>query len=82
MDVETPLHDKDIIPVAKLVCIEVMGQIVDESQSEGNNVVIVVHNYCFKFINKACSCCCACLVFMVCFGGIFVFITGFPFSYY
>jgi hypothetical protein len=81
MDVENPLHNDDI-PVAKLICIEVMGQILEDSERESNNVVIVVDNSCRKCIYNVCSCCCACLVFMVCFGGFFIFITGFPFAYY
>ena len=87
MDVENPLHTDDI-PLAKVVCIEVMGQIVDESDIESDNVdnvsnvVIVVENSCGKCIYNVCSCCCACLVFMVCFGGFLIFLTGFPFAYY
>lgn len=31
MDIENPLHKEDEIPEAKLVCIEVIGQLMQES---------------------------------------------------
>jgi hypothetical protein len=85
MDVENPLHNDDI-PVAKLICIEVMGlpmdEMVRESETEPETNVVNIQVFCNKIIYNAFSCCCACLIFMVCFGGFFIFITGFPFSYY
>jgi hypothetical protein len=84
MDVENPLH-KDDIPEAKLVCIEVMGELVEETEiqieNETNANVVNIQVSCNKFIYNTFSCCCACLVFMVCFGGFIIFITGFPFAY-
>jgi len=82
MDVENPLH-KDDIPVAKLVCIEVMGQPMEETaiETETETSVVNIHVSCNKFIYNTFSCCCACVVFMVCFGGFIIFRTGFPFAY-
>jgi hypothetical protein len=76
MDVENPLHE-DNIPVAKLVCIEVMGQPLEESERETNVVNIQVS--CNKCIFSTLSFFCAFISCVVCFGGFFIFITGFPF---
>lgn len=76
MDVENPLHE-DNIPVAKLVCVEVMGHPVEDSERETD--VVNIHVSCNKCIYDACSCFCTFIGCIVCFGGFFIFITGFPF---
>ena len=93
MDVENPLH-KDDIPEAKLVCIEVMGlpmeetetetEIETETETEIETETEVVNSRvsCNNIMYNAVSCSCACLACIVCFGGFFIFITGFPFAYY
>ncbi|NDA89721.1 MAG: hypothetical protein EBY20_02255 [Alphaproteobacteria bacterium] len=86
MDVENPLHEDDI-PLAKLVCLEVMGQPMEETELElelelePETSIVNIQVSCNKVIYNVFSCCCTCLVFMVCFGGFFIFITGFPFAY-
>ena len=77
MDVENPLSEQHI-PVAKLVCIEVMGEPMER---ENENNIFSIHVSCNKFIYKICSCFCTFLVFIVCFGSFFMFIIGFPFAY-
>jgi hypothetical protein len=81
MDVENPLH-KDDIPEAKLVCIEVMGLPMEETETETETEVVNSRVSCNKIMYNAVSCSCACLACIVCFGGFFIFITGFPFAYY
>lgn len=81
MDVENPLHNDDI-PVAKLVFIEVMGLPMEETTREIDTIVIVVENYCCKYICKTFTYVCSFVGCIVCFGGFFIFITGFPFAYY
>jgi hypothetical protein len=78
MDVENVLHKDNIpIPVAKLVFIEVMGQPIQLSDSEDR--LIYLQNYCGKIIYNALNVFCTILVFIMCFGLFFMFITGFPF---
>jgi hypothetical protein len=84
MDVENPLHE-DNIPIAKLVCIEVMGQIVDDLERESNNNnnnTISVEIACNEYIYKVFLNCSACLLSIICCFGFFIFLTGFPFAYY
>jgi len=81
MDVENPLHEDDI-PLAKMVCIEVMGQPMEETVGESDNLVIVIENYYCKCICKTFTYVCSFVTCIVCFGGFFIFITGFPFLYY
>jgi hypothetical protein len=76
MDVENPLHE-DNIPVAKLVCIEVMGQPMEDHVRE--NSIVNIEFFCNKCIYHVCSFFCAFTGCLVCFGGFFIFITGFPF---
>lgn len=84
MDAENPLHEDDI-PLAKLVCIEVMGQPIDENASEFEiepvTSVVNIQVSCNKLIYDALSCGCSFLACIVCFGGFFIFITGIPFAY-
>ena len=76
MDVENPLHE-DNIPVANLVCIEVMGQPMEDYVSEPNVVNIQVsYNKC---VYRTFRCFCTFIACLVCFGGFFIFMTGFPF---
>ena len=77
MDVENPLQ-ADSIPVAKLVCIEVIGQPLDYVERETS--IVNIQFYCNKCIYIAFSFFCAFIGCVVCFGGFFIFMTGFPFA--
>lgn len=84
MDVENPLQ-ADSIPVAKLVCIEVMGQLVEDFGSEPaedleiETSIVNIQFSCNKCIYRAFSFFCASIGCLVCFGGFFIFMTGVPF---
>jgi len=84
MDVENPLQT-DSIPVAKLVCIEVIGQPIEDLEREPIEAfedeypVVNIQVSCNKCIYRAFSFFCAFIGCLVCFGGFFIFITGFPF---
>lgn len=91
MDIENPLHKEDEIPEAKLVCIEVIGQLMRESLTEidynsnnnsdnnnnTNNTVNVEISFskCVYDIFKGFGMCLICLV--CCFGFI-IFLAGPP----
>jgi len=80
MDVENPLHE-DNIPIAKLVCIEVMGQIVDDLERESNNNnTISVEITCNEYIYKVFLNCSACLLSIICCFGFLFFLSGYPFG--
>ena len=88
MDVENPLHKEDEIPEAKLVCIEVIGQLMRESLTEidynnnnnnNNNTVNVEISFskCVYDVIKGFGMCLTCLV--CCFGFV-IFLFGSPFN--
>jgi hypothetical protein len=76
MDVESPFHEEDI-PVAKLICIEVMGYPTQNEERESNNIII--HFSCNKIIYAFLNYFCSLLICIVCSGAFFIFILGFPF---
>uniref|UniRef100_A0A6C0K3I9 Uncharacterized protein n=1 Tax=viral metagenome TaxID=1070528 RepID=A0A6C0K3I9_9ZZZZ len=76
MDVENPLHEDDI-PVARLVCIEVIGQPMDCVERETS--VVNIQFSCNKCIYRTFRNFCTFIGCIVCFGGFFIFITGFSF---
>jgi hypothetical protein len=84
MDVENPLQI-DNVPVAKLVCIEVIGRPIEDLESESAEYLEIEPNVvniqvsCNNFMYKAFSCFCAFIGCLVCFCGLFIFLTGFPF---
>jgi len=84
MDVENPMQVYNF-PVAKLVCIEVVGQPIEDLEREPiedleiEPNVVNIHVSCNKCIYKAFSCFCTFIACLVCFGGFFIFMTGFPF---
>jgi hypothetical protein len=84
MDVENPLQAESF-PLAKLVCIEVMGQLVEDFGTEPAEAfedeypVVNIHVSCNKCIYKVLNYFCAFIGCLVCFGGFFIFITGLPF---
>ena len=84
MDVENPLHE-DKIPVAKLICIEVIGQPIEDLEREPVEAfedeypVVNIHVSCYMCIFKVLSCFCTFIVCIICFCGFFIFLTGFPF---
>jgi hypothetical protein len=71
MDVENPLQLRNI-PVAELVCIEVMGQPVEDSEGE-----ITVKSYC-KIIHEYFTNLLFYLFAIICFIGIFIYLIMFP----
>ena len=76
MDVENPMQ-RDNIPVAKLVCIEVIGRPIEDL--EGEPAVVNIQVSFNKCIYKVLSCFCTCIVCIICFCGFIIFMTGFPF---
>jgi hypothetical protein len=84
MDVENPMQ-RDNIPVAKLVCIEVIGRPIEDLEREsiedleGEPAVVNIQVSFNKCIYKVLSCFCTCIVCIICFCGFFIFMTGFPF---
>jgi hypothetical protein len=81
MDVENPLHEDDI-PLAKLVCIEVMGQPMQEfvSENNNNNNTISVEVSCNECIYTVFLNCSACLFSLICCFGFLFFLSGYPFG--
>jgi hypothetical protein len=89
MDIENPIYTEDDIPEAKLVCLEVMGQLVLESVRENehndynnnynNNNTINVKVSCNECIYKTFINCSACLLSLICCFGFLIFLTGYPF---
>jgi hypothetical protein len=93
MDVENPLHKEDEIPEAKLVCIEVIGQLMRESLTEidynnnnnntnnnnTNNTVNVEISFskCVYDVIKGCL---FCVTGLVCCFGFVIFLFGSPFN--
>ena len=80
MDIENPLREHGI-PVAKLVCIEVIAQPMRESVTEtyNNNNTINVEvsfNKCAYDVFKGCF---SCVIGIVCCFGFLIFLTGYPF---
>ena len=84
MDVENPLQLANF-PVAKLVCIEVIGQPIEDLEREPIEAfeeeypVVNIHVSFNKCIYQVLSCFCTFIVCIICFCGFFIFLTGFPF---
>jgi len=85
MDVENPLHE-DNIPIAKLVCLEVTGQpmqefvIENENNNNNDNNTISVEITCNECIYKVFLNCSACLLSIICCFGFLFFLSGYPFG--
>jgi hypothetical protein len=92
MDVENPLHKEDEIPEAKLVCIEVIGQLMRESLTEidynnnnnnnNNNTINTVNveisfSKCVYDVIKGCL---SCVIGLACCFGFVIFLFGSPFN--
>jgi len=87
MDIENPLHKEDEIPEAKLVCIEVIGQLMRESLTEtynndnnnndDNNTVEISFTDCIYY---GCRCCFSCVIGLACCFAFIIFLFGFPFN--
>jgi hypothetical protein len=71
MDVENPLQE-DNIPVAKLVCIEVMGQSVEHLERENRRI------YRCKLVISFFTNLFACVLTLICFYGILFYLFMFP----
>jgi len=92
MDIENPLHKEDEIPEAKLVYIEVMGELMreslretysynnneDNSYNNDNNNTISVEISLGKCIYQVVKGCCACFLGLVCCFGFIIFLAGPP----
>ena len=71
MDVETPLQSHNI-PVAKMICIEVMGQPVEDSERENRRI------YRCKLVISFFTNLFACVLALICFYGILFYLLVFP----
>jgi hypothetical protein len=94
MDIENPLHKEDEIPEAKLVYIEVTGQLMRESLSEtynnnndnnnisnnDNNNAVNVEISFTDCIYYVCKGCFSCVIGLACCFGFVIFLFGSPFS--
>lgn len=72
MDVENPLHEENI-PVAKMVCIEVMGQPVEDLAREN-----ISNSYC-KSVVSCITNLMLCLMAIICLCGFLFYLFIFPF---
>jgi hypothetical protein len=86
MDIENPLHKEDKIPEAKLVCIEVIGQLMRESLTEtynndnnnnNSNNVEISFTDCIYY---GCRGCFSCVIGLACCFGFIIFLFGNPFN--
>jgi len=96
MDVENPLHKEDEIPEAKLVCIEVIGQLMRESLTEidynnnnnnnnntnnnNTNNTVNVEISFSKCVYDVIKGCLSCVIGLVCCFGFIIFLFGSPFN--
>jgi hypothetical protein len=87
MDIENPLHKEDEIPEAKLVYIEVMGQLMRESMREtydndnnnnnNSNNVEISFTDCIYY---GCRGCFSCVIGLACCFAFIIFLFGSPFN--